>query len=106
MAYAASKITAEIQDRVSHVLENLSKLTLDLAKPGLKEEEREAVIQEIETAKKGLNFNVKNGKMLNHLYQPFHGCRYFTIRSYRSWNLKRSPTDSSASYFYVRHYIR
>ena len=42
MAYAASKITAEIQDRVSHVLENLSKLTLDLAKPGLKEEEREA----------------------------------------------------------------
>ena len=76
MAYAASKITAEIQDRVSHVLENLSKLTLDLAKPGLKEEEREAVIQEIETAKKGLNFNTQSAvtilnKEPRELYEQF-----------------------------------
>ena len=60
MAYAQAKIANTIQDRVTGVLENLAKLTVDLAKPGLKDEERDQVIEEIESAKEGLNFNTKS----------------------------------------------
>ena len=61
MAYAQAKIASTIQDKLTGVLENLAKLTVDLAQPDLKSEERAQVIKEIQEAKEGLNFNTKSG---------------------------------------------
>ena len=57
MAFAQSKINALLQDRVSTAIESLSKLTIDLHKPGLKEADKEAVIKELKAGTEGLNFN-------------------------------------------------
>ena len=66
MAYAQAKIASTIQDKLTGVLENLAKLTVDLAQPDLKSEERAQVIKEIQEAKEGLNFNTKSAVSILH----------------------------------------
>lgn len=55
--YASSRVNQHIQERFNSVLENVSKLTLDLHNKDLEEDEKERLVKELEDAQATLKYN-------------------------------------------------